>query len=111
RIDVACIDTTGRLTNWNPAMNESLGVFHHVTQILVKGASVYIAGHFTRMGSRWRTNLAVVDTTSGLATAIDPYTDTTQTVNSLGLSGSTLVVGGTFRYFVGQQRGPVAAFD
>ncbi len=93
--------TTGLLANWNPNAN---GI---IRSIAPDGLNIYIAGDFTNLGGHpnaggfLRLRLAEVDALNGVPTSWEAADNTflspdIQSVNSLAILDSTLVVVGEF---------------
>jgi hypothetical protein len=66
-----------------------------VYALTASGPTVYVGGLFTVIGGQPRTHLAALNATDGTPTAFDPAPN--GNVRSVVVSGSTLLVGGTFR--------------
>jgi predicted small secreted protein len=89
---IAALDTaTGMVKTWNPNADAI------VYSLAVSGATVYAGGAFTRIGSiggQSRNYIAVLDATTGEATAWNP--NASSGVLSLAVSGTTVYAGGAF---------------
>jgi Ca2+-binding RTX toxin-like protein len=100
---------------------DTVGANGRVSDILVSGDTIYLAGSFTQITDKdgtafARNNLAAVDANTGAVTAWDPdarSTTGTSSVRTMALSsgGSRLFVGGTFSSVGGLARNRLAAID
>jgi len=104
RNNLAHIDASGNLTDWNPNANGPVG------HLAVSAGTVYTSGNFTSIGGQTRRSIAALDATTGAATAWNPNPNQVG-VAALAVSGGTVYVGGTFTSIGGQARNNVAAFD
>ncbi len=97
----------GTLSSWNPNVN---GL---VDAIAVSGSNVYLGGQFTTVGGTTRNYVAAVGTDGTLDLAWDPDLDylMTYSVNAIGVSGSTVYLGGFFDRVGGIARNGAAAVD
>lgn len=95
RTSVARINANGTLHDWNPALNGG-GVIRAIT---VSGGRVYLGGTFsiTIAGIPYL-NLAVVDTATGAPIPgwVTQVTSGGATINDIAVSGSTIIIGGSF---------------
>jgi len=97
------------------------GANDRISDILVSGDTVYLAGAFTQITDRSgttfaRNNLAAIDANTGAVTAWNPNAQNTSgnsSVRALALSsdGSRMFVGGTFTSVGGLTRNRLAAVD
>jgi Ca2+-binding RTX toxin-like protein len=99
------------------------GANGRISDILVSGDTVYLAGSFTRITDKdgtafTRNNLAAIDADTGAVTdwnpsATNPNNPNNSSVRSMALSsdGTRLFVGGTFTRVGGQVRTRLAAVD
>jgi trimeric autotransporter adhesin len=128
---IAALDaTTGNATAWNPNANGNSRkwsmcpcqsspyspccVFDYppaVYSLAVSGASVYAGGEFLNIGGQSRKHIAVLDATTGNATAWDPGIDSSGYVKSLVVSRSTIYAGGSFSNIGSKKRKNIAALD
>ena len=100
---------------------DTVGANGRVSDILVVGDTIYLAGSFTQITDKdgttyQRNNLAAIDANTGAVTAWDPdarSTTGTSSVRTMALSsgGSRLFVGGTFSSVGGLARNRLAAID
>ncbi len=106
---LAALDaTTGTPRNWSVAVDGA------VAKLAISGNSLYFGGYFLTVNGQSRNYLAAVDTTTAGLTPWDPNPDDGQgipAINSLVVSGTTVLVGGTFRTIGGASRTAVAALD
>lgn len=115
RIVTALDVTTGQPTGWHTGVDSayyfnSFGLQQDlVSQIVVRGSTIYVAGLFGSIGYRYRSNLAALDATTGLATDWNPGAN--GLVCALAVAGDTVYAGGHFRSVCGWTRGALAAFD
>ena len=105
--------TTGQPTGWRAGVDSAYALngsaYDHVSQIVVRGSTIYVAGEFGSIGYRSRSNLAALDATTGLATDWNPGTN--GAVCALALAGDTAFAGGHFRSACGWMPSALAAFD
>ena len=96
------------------------GANGRVSDILVAGDTIYLAGSFTQVtdknGTFTRNNLAAIDADTGAVTAWDPnaqHSTGNSSVRTMALSadGSRLFVGGNFTSVGGLTRNRLAAID
>jgi trimeric autotransporter adhesin len=104
-------DTSGGL-GWNAP--PETGSTSSVNAILVAQGAAYFGGWFDIVGGKSRLGLAALDPHNGAAAAWNPRladTDAEPQVQALALSGSTLLVGGSFVSAGGAKRADLASFD
>jgi trimeric autotransporter adhesin len=101
RSNLAAVDTSGVVTEWNPAPDGPVYAFE------ASETGLTIGGHFHRVGDVERTHLAAFDT-SGRLTSWAPAPNAY--VTALVRDGSTLYVGGYFNAIGNSARSTVAAF-
>ncbi len=111
---IAALDASGVLTSWDP--NASGAPICDINALAVSkdGTAVYASGAFLTIGGQPRHNLAVLDATTGLATAWDPNPSSSRPyscISALAVSGTTVYVGGNFTSIAGQPRSYIAALD
>src|SRR6476660_7581158 len=80
-----------------------------VSAVTASGGNVIVGGTFTNAGGLNRTNLALLNGTTGAALPWTPNPNFG--VSALLVSGNTLYVGGGFRRIAGQNRTNLAAID
>ncbi len=106
---VAALDaTTGTPRNWSIAVN---GAIRHLA---INGNSLYLGGDFLTINGQSRNYLAAVDATTAALAPWDPNPSNglgIPVINSLVVSGTTVLVGGTFSTIGGASRTAVAALD
>lgn len=84
---LAAVDaTTGALSAFDPEVSGTPAVTS-ISSIALVGTTLYAAGQFTMVGADARSDLAAIDTTTGLATSWAPDPD--GSVATLAVSGST----------------------
>lgn len=104
RTRVAAVDTSGSVTGWAPAPDGQ------PVELLVSGASVYMAGFFSDVGGVSRVGLAKVDGTTGsLDTGFDAGLN--GAAEHLALANGRLYMAGRFGTAGGQARPNYAAVD
>ncbi len=103
RNNLAQLDASGRLTDWNPNANGE------VAALAVSGGMVYAGGSFTNIGGQTRNKIAALDAASGAVTAWNP--NASGAVHALAVSAGTVYAGGKFGYIGGQTRYGIAALD
>ena len=95
--------TTGKPTDWDPSVN-GLGV----SDILLSGGSIYVAGAFSEVGGQPRSNLAALDPVTGAATGW--VADTDGPMRKLAIAGNRLFASGYFTMIGTTPRKYLAAF-
>jgi hypothetical protein len=108
RKGVAALDGTSgsAIVAFNAACDGS------VSEVVLSGTTLYAGGLYNNIGGQARTNLAALDATTEAASSFNPGTaGTSNVVNGINLSGSTLYVGGTFSSIAGQARFRAAGVD
>jgi hypothetical protein len=96
------------LTPWDPDITAG------AQAVLPFGDNVYLGGLFSLVGGQSRQNLASVSASTGAPTTWDPtLTNATSSayVNALALSGTTIMVGGTYDSVSAGLRLNLSAFD
>lgn len=114
---IAAIDVaTGNVTSWYTSIGGPRSTI--VTSIAVRDSMIYVGGNFTYIGGKSRNSIAALDAITGNATNWDPNViggdparDIYPIVHSLLLSGSKIVLGGTFRGIGGITRNNIASLD
>ena len=112
--------TTGSVLAWDPNIEgpvyqtgelKNTGVY----ALALSGNRVYAGGNFATIGGETINNLTAIDKTTGVPDVWYPYPATDQTgqpaVQTIGLSNSSLYVGGSFTSVNGETRNKIAAFD
>jgi trimeric autotransporter adhesin len=97
--------TTGALLPWNPGTDKEVLVL----AASLDGATVYVGGAFSRVGTTARLRLAAVDAVSGTVLPWAPQSD--QQVNAIAITPTLIYVGGTFDVVNGVPRTRLAAVD
>ena len=107
---LASVDaTTGAVLGWAPQLG--LG-FRGVTALALTADRVFAGGDFAEAGGMPVRALAAFDRASGARLPFNATVEGSLTlVEAIGLSGSTLVVGGRFDRVGGQDRSGLAAVD
>jgi hypothetical protein len=106
-------DSPGGGLGWNspPETGDSASV----NAIVLGHGAAYFGGSFEVIGGKSRLALAALDPQDGAATAWSPHLMDTggaePMVQALALSGSTLLVGGSFASAGGAKRADLASFD
>lgn len=94
RHNLAAIDvSSGNVTAWNPNSGED-DPEDAISELVVSGSSVYVAGTFYSLAQQSRRGLAAVDVSTGQATAWNPNPN--GSASALAVSGSTVYAGGPF---------------
>jgi len=89
RNNIACVDTSGILSSWNPNANT------YVYALWVNGTtSVFAGGSFSNIGGQTRYAFAELNQTNGLATATNINLAATVSVYSFNVAGNNLYIGG-----------------
>ena len=105
-------DSSGRL-GWNSP--PETGETANVNAIVVTHGAVYLGGSYEVIGGKPRLALAALDPDNGAATAWNPRLAVKDggepMAEALALSGSTLLVGGSFDFAGGAKRADLASFD
>jgi hypothetical protein len=92
---------------WNPA--PSGGSEGYVGALAVSGATVYVAGDFTKIGGQSRTRLAALNLATGAATGWNPSPD--RSVQDIVATPTRVYVAGFFSTIGGATRSGLAALD
>ncbi len=109
RSHLAAVDTsTGLATSWDPNVT-GMAYSTYINAIALSGSNIVIGGRFTGAGGESRSNVAAIDTSTGLATSWDPGTDST--VQAVAVNSSTAYIGGDFATAGGSSRARVAGID
>jgi hypothetical protein len=103
RNGIAHIDSTGKVTAWNPNANDT------VRTLAISGNTIYVGGDFSNIGGQPRSYIAAIDATTGSATAWNPNSN--GKVNLVVESGNRIYACGTFYNIGGQARNVIAALD
>ena len=92
---------------WNP------GADGNVAALVLNGASLYVGGHFSRIGGQTRNRVAALDAVSGAVTPWNPSVNAgfPSEIYALAVSGTTVYAGGFFNTIGGQPRSNIAALD
>jgi hypothetical protein len=117
---LACVSTiTGKVRSWGSGVSHPdygySDVDAYVAALVVSDSSLYVAGHFTRVGNVVRGGLAAVDLTTGLAQDWNPNpVDETSLrqapwMYALTVKGELAYVGGHFGVIGSADRWSVAA--
>lgn len=106
RQGLAAIDvTTGQPTSWNPSLTRvnSGGTLTGIAYtIAIKNGTVYVGGSFTNVGATSRTDVAAIDSATGIATTWNPSVSysfmplSPKSVNKIEIDGNIAYIGGTF---------------
>ncbi len=93
---------------WNPGATMAGGGAYAAT-LAVSGRNVFVGGSFTTIGGATVSNLAAIDTGTGLASSWSPNPNSN--VTSLAICGSKLYAGGPFTSIGGKSISYLAALD
>ena len=105
---IGAIDiNTGLATSWDP--NASGAISPVVESLLVDGSLIYVGGEFDNIGGEDRSNIAAINTTTGLATSWNP--DANQNIKAMAKIDNLIYAGGEFTTIGGQTRNRLAALD
>ena len=96
------------VTGWNPGATMS-GGGGYASVLAVSGSNVFVGGSFTSIGGSSVSNLAAIDTGTGLASSWNPNPN--NNVTALAVSGTKLFVGGNFTSIGGRSINNLAAVD
>jgi len=110
RTDLAALDgLTGALLPWDPhpSGEDFYGNQTQVGVLTVRDDEVWVGGSFSRIGGEPRSNLAVLDATSGVPSPL--RLDPDGVIEAIETSGDTVYVGGAFRTLDGFPHCGVAA--
>lgn len=99
---IACIDSMGKVTSWNPDANG------WIMALVISNNTIYAGGTFTSIGGQTRNYIAALNTSTGLATSWNPSAN--DQVTALAISGN-MYVGGKFTSIGGQTRNFIGAID
>ncbi|HTX19324.1 MAG TPA: choice-of-anchor D domain-containing protein [Bacteroidota bacterium] len=108
RTDIAKLDLAGNVLAWNPGATLS-GGYGTVACMAYSQGKLYVGGNFTSIGGKSVTNLAVIDTGTGVASTWNPAPNST--VRALAVAGSHLYVGGDFTSIGGKSWSWLASVD
>lgn len=95
---------TGLVSAWNPSPDGS------VSDLLIDGGEILVAGDFDNIGGAARTNLAAVNLSTGLASAFFTPNPSGH-VRAIAVSGASVYLGGFFANAGGQARANLAAVN
>ena len=96
---LAAVDaTTGALSSsFNPAPN--VATSNSISAIAVDATGIYVGGIFSSIGGASRPKLAALNPTTGVAlTTFVPLLNMSTEVKAIAVSGTTVYVGGNFRF-------------
>ena len=103
---IACLDSLGNPTSWNPNSNDI------VRSIAVYGNKIYTGGDFTSIGGQSRNNIAAFSLSTGNITSWNPVTTgTSSNINLISFRNNNIYAGGNFTGIGGQSRNNIAALD
>ncbi len=114
RNQLAAFGTNGTVTSWNANIVQDQSIYGSdnsaIRDILVSGSLVYVAGEFNKVNtSTERRGLAALATSDATASSWNPSPDAV--IDSLALSGTTLLVGGPLTMVGGSARTSLAQID
>jgi len=119
RTNIAALNAiTGAATPWNPNPRY-LDRDGDVYTLALEGSTVYVGGHFTRIGGKARNYIAALNSATGAATAWDPHATCTALqvehgvcgVSALTISGARVYAGGVFISIGNRVRHAIAELD
>ncbi len=107
RNGISAVDAdTGALFPWNPILRRVSPEYYDVASLAVSGTRLYVGfGHRILLGAFG--GVAAFDTSTGQAAAWDPQVD--GPVSAIGVSGSTVYLGGPFTHVSGRDQRYLAA--
>ena len=110
RMRLAHVLADHSVSSWNP------GVDGGVSQLILKGSTLYVAGIFTHVGGVARQSIAALDAVTGDILPFDPNpfvfgNEYEPSISAMALRGDTLYVGGGFEQISGALRTGLAALD
>ena len=110
---IAAINTSGTLTGWEPELGSSnlISGTKRINDIRIVGNTVYIAGLFSRIGNKNRTNVAAVDKISGNPLDFRADSEAGHEVYTLYPDGDKLIIGGQQTNAGGRTHGFIAEID
>ncbi len=97
------------VTGWNPGSTMS-GGGGYASVLAVAGSKVFVGGSFTSIGGQSVSNLAAIDTGTGVASS-SWSPNPNNYVTALAVAGSRLFVGGNFTFIGGSSVNNLAAID
>lgn len=103
RKGIAHINSLGKVTTWNAALNSS------VFAITVSDSVVYIGGNFSQAGSVTRNYAAAFHVRTGTLRAWNPNAN--NYIRAIEIKGAKAYIGGDFTSIGGQSRNKIAALD
>ena len=98
--------TTGLATSWDPGPG---GSFPAVYGFGINGSTILLAGEFTLINSKVRSNVAAIDVTTGELTNWDPEMDSS--VYAIEESNGVIYLGGNFSTVGGQSFAHIVSVD
>lgn len=107
RLGVAHILNNGSVSSWNPQVSDEFNG-RDVIDLVLHNNVIYIAGNFTIVNGVTRNYLAAVDINGNL---LEWNPNPNWIVNSIAVSGNSLITGGLFTSISGQQRNYLASLD
>ncbi len=115
RNSLAAFNTsTNTITSWDPNISLYGSFPGFINDMVINNGNLYIGGLFTDVGIQLRTNLAAVNSTTGLATSWEANTpELYGAVSAVAVTGNTIYVGGNFTTIGtgNQPRNRIAALD
>ncbi len=112
RKNIAALDAvTGQALPWSLDLPNPFQAprFWTTIPLAISGSRLFVGGNLSAAKQVPRSNLAALDTVTGLPIEWDPQAD--RHVFAMALSGNRLYVGGDFLHIAGQPRGLLAAVE
>jgi len=105
RTAIAALEPTGAATSWNPTSDGG------VNALAFGGGVVYVAGGFTHIGGAARNQIAALDLGTGNALPWSADFVGGPALKAVGLSGNSVIVGGTFLTLAGSPQRNLACLS
>ena len=107
RNNLAHIDAAGNVTPWDPNVTGPVNQDGTILTIAKSGSTVYVGGSFAYVGGQIRSDIAAIDSATGVARSWNPSISSGSTINTIVPTSSGIWVGG---YYFGTNL-TAAAFD
>jgi hypothetical protein len=112
RDNIGALDTTTQTTTaWAPeGPNDPYGMGMSVTDIKISGTTAVVLGYFNRIAGASRNGLAMIDLTTGIATAANPVINQSA-AGVCAIEGNNVYFTGWLNYVNGKARSGFAVID
>lgn len=106
RLGVAQIDSGGKVTAWNPKIEDGA-----VYALLKYGSTVFVGGSFRVIAGKSMNGLAAIDSATAARIDWTILPEDWSSIYAMGIADSVLYFGGSFSKINGQNRGNLAAIN